>query len=102
MTNVAKNFATGSIGRSDLFSHRNDLIRAGGWTTGAVEKRPREAPDDLVGTTSEKSTPCTEVKNDVDDAAEVGDLIFTMPEIPWDSFADELARTNGETHVSDI
>ena len=28
------------------------------------------------------------------DAAEFGDLIFTMPETPWDSFEDELARTN--------
>ena len=54
MTNVAKNFATGSIGRSDLFSYRNDLIKVGGWTKEAVEKRPREAPDDFVDTTSEK------------------------------------------------
>ena len=68
MTNVAKNFAASSIGRTDLFSYKNDLIKAG-------------APDDLDDTTSEKSTPCTEVKNDVDDAAEVGDVIFTMPEI---------------------
>ena len=45
MTNVAKNFATGSVGRSDLFSQK-----------------------------------------DVVDAAEFGDLIFTMPETPWDSF----------------
>ena len=30
VTNVAKNFATGSIGCSDLFSCRNDLIKAGG------------------------------------------------------------------------
>ena len=48
MTNVAKNFPTGSIGRSDLFPYRNDLIKAGGWTKEAVEKRPREPPDDLV------------------------------------------------------
>ena len=53
MTNVAKNFSTGSVGRSDLFSQK-----------------------------------------DVVDAAEFGDLIFTMPETPWDSFEDELARTN--------
>ena len=45
MTNVAKNFSTGSVGRSDLFSQK-----------------------------------------DVVDAAEFGDLIFTMPETPWDSF----------------
>ena len=82
-------------------SYRNDLIKAGGWTKEEVEKRPREAPGDLVDTTSEKSTPCTEVKNDVNDAAEIGDLISTMPEIPWDSFEDELARTNWDTHVSD-
>ena len=81
MTNVSKNFAASSIGRSDLFSYKNDLIKAGGWTKEAVEKRPREAPDDLDDTTSEKSTARTEVKNDVDDAAEVGDVIFTMPEI---------------------
>ena len=48
MTNVARNFATGSIGRSDLFSYKNDLIKAGGWTKEAVEKRPREAPNDLL------------------------------------------------------
>ena len=94
MTNVAKNFATGSIGRSDHFSNRNDLIKAGGWTKEAVEKRPREAPGDLVDTTSEKSTPCN-------DATEIGDLISTRPEIPWDSFGDELARTDWETHVSE-
>ena len=51
MTNVAKNFATGSIGRSDLFSYWNDLLKAGGWTKVVVEKGPREAPDDLVDTT---------------------------------------------------
>ena len=101
MTNVAKNFATGSIGRSDLFSYRNDLLEPGEWTMEAVEKRPREAPDDFVETTSEKSTPCTGVKNDIDDAAKVGDLILTMPEIPWDSFEDKLARTNWEGHVPD-
>ena len=39
MTNVAKNFATGSIGRSDLFSYRNDLLKADGWTKEAVEKQ---------------------------------------------------------------
>ena len=27
---IARNFATSSTGRSDLFSHRNDLIEAGG------------------------------------------------------------------------
>ena len=102
MTNVAKNFATGSIGRSDLFSYRNDLLKAGGWTKEeAVEKRPRDAPDDLVDATLEKSTPCTEVKKDVECTENVGNLIFTMPEIPWDSFQDELARTSWETHVSD-
>ena len=83
MTNVAKKFATGSVGRSDLFSHMNDLITAGG--------------GDLVDTTLGKSAP----KIDVDDAAEVGDLTLTIPEIPWNSFEDELARTNWETHVSD-
>ena len=41
MTNVAKKFATSSIGRSDLFSYRNDLLKADGWTKEeAVEKRP--------------------------------------------------------------
>ena len=92
MTNVAKTFATGSVGRCDLFSNRNDLIEAGGWTMEAFEK--------LVDTTSEKVA-LAEVKNDVDDAVDVGDLILTMPEIPWDSFEVELARTNWETHVSD-
>ena len=33
-------------------------------------------------------------QNDVVDAAEFGDLIFTMPGTQWDSFEDELARTN--------
>ena len=76
MTNVAKNFATGSIGRSDLFSYRNDLLKAGGWTKEeAVEKRPRDAPDDLVDATLEKGTPCTEVKKDVECTENVGNLI---------------------------
>ena len=92
MTNIAKKFATDSVGRIDLFSHRNDLLEAGGWTKEAVEKRPREGPDDPVDTTSEKSTPCTEVKNDIDNAAEIGDLTLTIPEMPWDSFEEELAR----------
>ena len=33
------------------------------------------------------------MKNDADDAAEVGDLTLTIPEISWDRFEDELART---------
>ena len=57
MTNVAKNLAISSAGRSALLSHRNDLIKEGGWTKEAVEKGPREAPDDLVDTTSEKGRP---------------------------------------------
>ena len=57
MTSVAKNFATGSVRRSDFFSHSNDLIKAGGWTKEAVEKRPREAHDGLVDTTSGKLRP---------------------------------------------
>ena len=57
MTNVATNFATGLVGRSDFVSHTSDLIKAGGWTKEAVEKRPREASDDLVDTTSEKVRP---------------------------------------------
>ena len=49
-----------------------------------------------------ESTPCTEVvKKDVVGAANVRILILTMPEIPWDSFEDELARTNWHNHVSD-
>ena len=95
MTNVAKNFATGSFGRSDLFSYRSDLLKAGGWTKEAVEKRPREAPDDLVDATFEKSTPCTEVEK------ERGCCKRRQLEIPWDSFEDELARTNWHSHVSD-
>ena len=74
MTNVAKKFAASSVGRS--------------------EKLHREAPDDPVHTTSENSTPCTEVKNGVDDAAEVGDLTLTIQEIPWDSIEkNSLAPT---------
>ena len=30
------------------------------------------------------------MKDDVNDATEIGDLISTMPEVPWDSFEDEL------------
>ena len=41
------------------------------------------------------------MKDDVNDATEIGDLISTMPEVPWDSFEDELVRTSWETHVSD-
>ena len=54
MTNVPKKFATASVGRRDLFSHNNDLLKAGRWTKGALENLPREAPDDPVDTTSEK------------------------------------------------
>ena len=57
MTNVAKNFATGSIGRSDLFSTRNDLIEAGGWTKGAVEKRPLKLPMTLLTRLRKKVRP---------------------------------------------
>ena len=98
-TNVAKNFATGSVGCSDLISQR---IKSK-----LVDGRRRRSRNSSVKvpmtllTRPRKKYALHGGENDVDDAAEVGDLIFTMPEIPWDSFEDELARTNWETHVSD-
>ena len=51
-----------------------------------------------------KSTPCTEVKNDVDDAAEVGDLIVTMPEIPSLAPSGRLTSQTGDSkrHLSHL
>ena len=49
--------------------------------------------DSGKGDTEEQARKNVEAKRDVDDAADVGDMILTIPEIPWDRFENELART---------